>query len=478
MNDLTPRQRKIAYGLALVLLSVPIVLLGRPAAVASAERAEGDDAGGTLSQKREEFTLGESSLGNVDPSSSTMNLVLFGLRGVATNVLWTDAMDAKEKKDWARLRSTVDSITLLQPHYEKVWDFQGWNLAYNVAAEWDNVEDRWYWVKEGTKFVMDGVDRNDQSPDLRFKVGQIMGQKIGNADEKSFYRRYFAQDPDAAAFQGGTDPDFNRSPAGDRDFPHHHLGSKAWYEYAVQADSDPDMPRQTQMLTELFAAKPAEAQRQYVRAIEEEGTFGEPARVGWADAAADWAALGRRPFLTSVGPVVINPDGVSEIERMASDITARLAAAGFDRVVTPAQIAAEVGRKRQDLNYEFWEGKAEAESRPGTVAAREAIYRGKELFFRGEPGDQKEAARKLREGLVLWEQTLASSPVMQQAGDVVGDLLVSLLYLREATRYSTGAEELSPDAPLYELWEDAAPEVRDQATEQFDYEVRYGSFTG
>ena len=478
MNDLTPRQRKIGYGVALLLLSVPIIWLGRPASVASAERAEGDDAGGVLSQKRQEYTLGESSLGDVDPSSSTMNLVLFGLRGVATNVLWTDAMDAKDKKDWARLRSDVDSITLLQPHFEKVWDFQGWNLAYNVAAEWDNVEDRWYWVKEGTKFVMDGVDRNARSPDLRFKVAQIMGQKIGNADEKSFYRRYFAVDPDDGAFQGGTDPEFNRSPGRDRDFPHHHLGSKAWYEYSIAANDDPRSPRQTQMTEELYKAKPAEAQRQYAAAIEEEGTFGDLALVGWRDALAEWRKLGKVRFASRFGPVWVDPDGAADFDRMADDVNRRLEEAGAERRVRPAQFAAEASRMRKALNFDFWERKAESESLPATVAGRDAVYEGKRLFYRGEPGDHALAAEKLIDGLAAWEQTFAEHPDLTEDNDLTLNLAVTLIYLRESLRYSGRAEELPPDVPLFQLWEDIGPQGQDAAREQFDYEVRYGKFEG
>ena len=476
MNDLTPQQRKIVYVVALVLLTVPIIWLGRPASVAGADRVEGSDTGGVLATARGQYTLGEASLGDVDPSSSTMNLVLFGLRGVATNVLWQDAMDAKEKKDWARLRSDVDSITLLQPHYEKVWDFQGWNLAYNVAAEWDGVPDRWYWVKEGTKFVMDGVDRNSRSPDLRFKVGQIMGQKVGNADEKTFYRRYFTEDPDAA-YGGRTDPEFNRSPDRTVNFEHHHLGAKSWYRYAIAADDDPASPSQTQMLKELFDAKPAESQRQYAEAIEEEGQFGG-ALAGWRQARADWVdELGRRPMPTfTVGPVTMAADD-AEIDRLAEAATARLAAAGSDRVVTPEQVRAEVDRKKQSVNFDYWRDRAELEGRPEIVEARELIYDGKTAFVSDAPGAQRVAADKLRRGLELWEAALADSP-LKDSPAVLDDLLVDLLYYREALRFSRGDVDLPEDAPLYDLYESSAGAAREQAQDQLEYELRNNLLRG
>ena len=478
MNELSPRQRKISYAIALLLLSIPIIWLGRPASVASAERVEGDDAGGQLAEKRDEFTLGEASLGNVDPSSSTMNLVLFGLRGVATNVLWQDAMDAKDKKDWARLRSDVDSITLLQPHYEKVWDFQGWNLAYNVAAEWDSVPDRWYWVKEGTKFVMDGVDRNVQSPDLRFKVGQLLGQKIGHADEKAYYRRFFNEDPDVASFSGQTDPNLNRDPYSTRSFPHHYLAAKSWYRYSIEADDNPKFPAQRQMTAELFSSKPAEAQRQYAEAIEEAGEFTDAADA-WSVANRDWVeGLGNRLLPTfTVGSVFVEADQ-EDIRQMVKEANDFLAARGDERRITPQEVEAEIVRKRQSMNYDFWKGKTALEARPKTVKARRLVYEGKLALVSDEPGAQKVAAKKLREGLGLWEEVLKESEMGSMDTLGLEERMTDLAYLREALRLTTGAVELPEDAPLYDLWSGSTPSFREQAIDEFEYQRRNNIIQG
>ena len=147
MNNLTSLQRKLVYLGGIVLLLIPIILLGGPPEPApvnptGAGRSEGSP-GGYLAQKRVEYGLGESDLGNVDPASSTMNLLLLGFRGIATSMLWMDAQKQQRDKDWAGLRATTESIILLQPHFLKVWHFQGWNLAYNVSAEWDGVADRY-----------------------------------------------------------------------------------------------------------------------------------------------------------------------------------------------------------------------------------------------------------------------------------------------------------------------------------------------
>ena len=178
MNGLTSRQRKIAYVIGIVVLLIPIVLLGQPSG------KEGDSEG-LLSKKRQEYDLGESTLGNVDPSSSAMNLVLLGLRGPAASILQLEAKELQKTKNWGKMRALVDTITLLQPHYVKVWQFEGWNLAYNVSSAWDATEDRYYWVKEGIKFQNDGVSRNQKNADLVWHTARLIGWKVGAADELS-----------------------------------------------------------------------------------------------------------------------------------------------------------------------------------------------------------------------------------------------------------------------------------------------------
>ena len=172
MSSFNSRQRKVAYGIGIILLLVPIVYLGFPAEQNSASGL------GQLARMRQQYDLGEATLGKVDPSSSAMNLVLLGLRGPAASLLHLKAIEYQEKKQWAKLRATVDSIILLQPHYVQIWKFQGWNLAFNVSREWDRVADRFYWVKEGIKFLQLGTTRNQTATNLYHNVGDFMGRSL------------------------------------------------------------------------------------------------------------------------------------------------------------------------------------------------------------------------------------------------------------------------------------------------------------
>ena len=198
MNALTSGQRKLVYGLGIIVLMGCVILLGQP--------SDGKlGSGGLVSDLREEYSLGEATLGNVDPASSTMNLVLLGFRGIAASILWSDAEHYRMTKNWSQLQQSADSITLLQPHFKKVWEYQAWNLGFNVSSECDAVEDRYYWVKQGAKYLQRGTRRNTQFPELYFECGRFFGQKIGRADEKEQFRKFFVHDPDESRWKGKGD---------------------------------------------------------------------------------------------------------------------------------------------------------------------------------------------------------------------------------------------------------------------------------
>jgi hypothetical protein len=201
MNKFSSQQRKLIYLGGIVLLFIPIVALGLP-------KSE-EQKGGKLARLRTEHYLDETTLGDVPPEGATMNLVLLGMRGVATNVLWLELIHQQKTKNWAEVKATTESIIKLQPHFLKVWQHQGWNLAYNVSAEWDLVADRYYWVKEGIKFYQRGISQNFMYPELDWYLGDTYAKKIGRADERLQFRRFFKDDPNKADFPSGIDPAVN-----------------------------------------------------------------------------------------------------------------------------------------------------------------------------------------------------------------------------------------------------------------------------
>ena len=194
---MTPQKsfiQKIVYVIAIGALLVPLYRLGRPAKVEIQAGQSVLDLGGVLSQLRDKEGLTESNLGQIDPAGSAVKLATFGLRGVAIALLWHRCQEYEKKKDWSNVVATAYQLTTLEPHFTTIWEFQGWKLAYNASAEFDDYRERYRWVIRGIDYLTDGVKHNQEAPKLCKATGWTISQKVGIADENQQYRRLLRED--------------------------------------------------------------------------------------------------------------------------------------------------------------------------------------------------------------------------------------------------------------------------------------------
>ncbi|MDO4587791.1 MAG: hypothetical protein Q4C95_10910 [Planctomycetia bacterium] len=183
--------RKILYIVIIAVLIIPLYMMGNPAQ----RNKDGTlSQGGKLAQFRNDHGLAEVNLGEIDPASSTMKLATFGMRGVAIALLWNRSQEYKKRADWNNVVATGNQIIMLEPHFISIWDFVGWEIAYNASAQFDDYRERYRWVIRGFDFLQKGTVYNQTDPKLFWKAGWTISQKIGIADEKKQYRRLFRKD--------------------------------------------------------------------------------------------------------------------------------------------------------------------------------------------------------------------------------------------------------------------------------------------
>jgi len=401
MSRLSSKQRKIAYLIGIVILLIPIIGLGMPAGRAS-------EGGGKLAQLRMEYDLGEPTMGDVDPTSAAMNLVLLGLRGLATDLLWLECDHLQRTKNWAQLRSTVDSIILLQPHFKRVWEFNSWNLAYNVSAEWDAVEDRYYWVKEGIKF--------------------LKKTKIGLADESSFYRKYFLVDPDTETFKGGPDHDVNP------DEKDNYLAARDQYTVANQVESIYGQRARARI---VFRQYPARCLLDYANVLQREGNFGEVTRNAWSDAFHGWTReFGQEVYKTRAGDIRLEMDDEA------------IEAAARDQNVRANDLRSAVDQYQRMVNYRYWRTRALSESEALTEEAHRDIYEGQRLFKEAKLSSARE---RLEAGMEKFAEVLKKHPTIASEDDAVDEALLALLHWRYILQLQQ--EPVPRDYALRTVWD-------------------------
>ena len=310
-------RRKVVYIALMAVLLVPLSLLSRPATPGSKNKVA--DPGGLLAQKRSQYNLSQAELGEIDPASETMKLALLGMRGVAANILWTKANHYKKTEQWPKLMATVEQITNLQPNFISVWQFQAWNVSYNVSVEFDNYLHRYFWVKRGIRFLIDGTRYNRDEPRLLWDIGWFFGQKLGRADEYKQFRREFRQDDEFHKFVrpyiGDLDWDNECVIPSPYNRPDNWLVSRQWF---LKAQDSVDSGRATlrgRALQSIFDEKPSERKKgkspvlfhsnpsmaliSFASAINEEGHFDEVSENAWTKANRKWTDYGNREIRTS-----------------------------------------------------------------------------------------------------------------------------------------------------------------------------------
>lgn len=463
MNPRRSAYQKLIYLAAIVLLLIGISFLSMPA---TGTGEGGIELSGVLTRMRVEAQLSGAQIGQIDPTGETLRLTTLGMRGVAANLLWTKANEYKMKKDWANLAATLNQLRLLEPHFVTVWRHQGWNLSYNVSAEFDDYRERYRWVIKGVDYLRDGIRYNSRSPHLIWDVGWFVSHKIGRADESKQFRRLFRDDDD-----------FNQDlPVAYRD---NWLVGKTWFRKAEDLVATGASLKQTSPV--LFYSDAAMCQMNYADDLEKDGTFGEMAKQAWVQAGEDWRKYGSLPLpateqemiqlndkepllkraaeamvrLEAIEPglrerlvreirekeltarerkaldtppdqrtteqvplaylaeqkLTVRPD---EIARRVKDDAKREQARKLAAEINEAQRKAEtIGRNRDIVNFEHWRRRAAYEQTDDALAAREAFYDGQQKT-RPDPLAAQEAFTK---GFARWRTLLEGFPDLKDDAD-------------------------------------------------------------
>ncbi len=314
MNRTTSFRRKLIYLAIMIAMLIPLYLLGQPAG--------GDgDLGGRLSEMRNEYNIAESDLGEISPASETMKLASLGLRGVAATLLWNKAHEYRVMHEWDRLKATLNNIALLQPHFDKVWEHQAHNLAYNVSTEFDDYRQRYEMVREGTEFLTRGLRQNTNATRLVWYTGWFYGAKMGMSDEKEQFRRLFSEDEALHESLKGENISVDSPEAlGPLGKPDNWLVGRLWLNHGYDmVDSGVKIRRQTPL---NFYETGPKWRLKHAESIETEGILDQRAQNAWQMALEDWESFGRRsipttsPFTIKLAELdVLNSQRDDKIER-------------------------------------------------------------------------------------------------------------------------------------------------------------------
>ncbi|MBN2020170.1 MAG: hypothetical protein JW749_08095 [Sedimentisphaerales bacterium] len=174
------------------------------------------------SQRLEMKLIANEPLKNAPPSLAFATVAMGAFRGLVVDVLWIRADRLKEEGQFFDAKQLAEWITTLQPRFAKVWEFQAWNMAYNisVAIPAEQPDQRWQWIKNGYELLRDkGIPNNPKSILLYRELGRIFQHKIGGItdDDQKYYKLQLAlamgpllgpADPGPMSYRGVAGNDF------------------------------------------------------------------------------------------------------------------------------------------------------------------------------------------------------------------------------------------------------------------------------
>ncbi len=383
-------RKKLIYGAIIVVLFTAMYPYGQ-----------------ALTQVKKDNDLGEAAIGQIDTGSFMMKLFLLGgFRGIVADYLWNRAEEYKREHDWDRLKQTVNMITKLQPHFLAIWTYQSWNLAYNVAVEWDAPEDKYQWIKQGIQFAQQGVAKNQKSPDLVWDTAWYYYHKLGFSDESIILRRLFRDDQDDD-FKRYYDPELDTTLVGDDNFK---LGY-GWFSRAVKlVDSgasrvvagtaetiqyvNPSPQRKGRPDDIAFRSMPAHGQTRYAIALEKMSTYGIPARFGekakneWSSALNEWQKFGEHTFM-SHNEI---PDKDGNLHRDPVKLDDATNPQKLKTLTENQQYWAQ--RWADQMNYRYWKQRSLAEQTDEAVRRASCSTRARSRTRRGNSPRRRTGTRK------------------------------------------------------------------------------------
>ncbi|MBE0534239.1 MAG: hypothetical protein IH624_01120 [Phycisphaerae bacterium] len=136
-------------------------------------------------------------LENAPPSLAFATVAMGAFRGLVVDILWMRADKLKDEGQFFDAKQLAEWITVLQPRFAAVWDFHGWNMAYNISVAVPNTqpEERWRWVRNGYELIRDkGIEKNPHSIILYRSLAWIFQHKIGGVSDDChmYYKRELA----------------------------------------------------------------------------------------------------------------------------------------------------------------------------------------------------------------------------------------------------------------------------------------------
>ncbi len=93
-------------------------------------------------------------------------VMLGSFRTIVVDWLWYRAAILKEQRQWVELDGVIRLIAKFQPTDIAAYNFQVWNMAYNIQYDAPTAAEAWKWVSKAIELGERGAERNRNHPNI------------------------------------------------------------------------------------------------------------------------------------------------------------------------------------------------------------------------------------------------------------------------------------------------------------------------
>lgn len=138
-----------------------------------------------------------TTLGSFD--SYALALLLGGLRGPLVMILWPSSEAQKSDRNLEDFDTKVEWIRLLQPEFDSVHIFQVWNKAYNISVQMASIANKYTTILDALQYASAVDADRPNNINILMAKAQVWFDKLGNSQEKLYYRSRVRQESQARA---------------------------------------------------------------------------------------------------------------------------------------------------------------------------------------------------------------------------------------------------------------------------------------
>ncbi|MBA4684445.1 MAG: hypothetical protein H2076_05580 [Planctomycetes bacterium] len=142
--------------------------------------------------RQDRLALPVSAAAGVPADVLLLQQSLGAFRGWAINALWLKALERRDQGELHESLELARWILKLQPYFPRVWNFQSWLLAFELALDTRDPQERWNWVSESIRLLRtEGLRSNPLSDEIHRQLSYLFWFKLGESrdDAAPYFRR-------------------------------------------------------------------------------------------------------------------------------------------------------------------------------------------------------------------------------------------------------------------------------------------------